>query len=217
MKRLGLVVLPLLLAACGGTGSLPSASRFEAEAGLSGARIDAQIVRVVDKASGAPKRTETRFTLTQPQVRFITRAGSIGGTVVRAEVEILDGSGNRFADVNGLYIQSFSARVLPGWACTDAAGIAQPAADPYACPAASRVGYARPQTFTEPGNNATVQLVIPNVGEVAIDACVVGPCPANLAMNVAFSVLDDNRGTHTVRIDKSPIPVYRVSDTTVEE
>jgi hypothetical protein len=216
MKRLGLAVLPLLLAACGGTG-LPTGTRFEAEAGISGARIDAQIVRVIDKASGMPKRTETRFVLTQPQVRFVTRAGSIGGTVQRAEVEITDGSGNRFADVGGLYIQSFSAQLLPGWACTNAAGTAQPDVNPYTCPATSRVGYPRPQVFAEAGNNGSVQLVSPNAAEVALDDCVVGPCPANLTMSVQFTVLDDNRGTSVIKVEKSPIPVYRVSDTTVEE
>lgn len=216
MKRVGLFVMPLLLAACGGTG-LPTGAQFAAEAGVSGARIDAQIVRIVDKTSGTLKRTETRLELVQPQVRFVTHAGSIGGTVQQAEVEILDSSGNRFASVNGLYIQAFSARLLPGWACTDAAGAAQPSVDPYSCAAASRVGYPRAQVFPEAGNNAAVQLVVPNIGETAIADCTVGPCPASLAMNVQFTVLDDNKRTNVIKIDKSPIPVYRISDSTVEE
>lgn len=216
MKRRGLFVLPMLLAACTTTG-LPTGAAFEAEASLSGARIDAQIVRKVDKTTGELKDIETRFVLIQPQVRFLTRAGSIGGTVQKAEVEIIDGSGNRFADVNGTYLQSFSAQLLPGWACTNAAGTAQPEVNPYTCAAASRVAYPRAQTFPESTNNGSVQLVIPNVAEVAIDDCTVGPCPANLAMNVQFTVVDDNRGTQVLKVERSPIPVYRVSDTTVEE
>ncbi|GAA5532973.1 hypothetical protein [Deinococcus aluminii] len=216
MRKLGLFALPLLLAACGGTG--PSLGQaFSAQAGVSGAQVDVTIVRVYDKATGAFKYNETAYRLTQPQVTFTILAGSVGGRVTEAQVTVNDQSGNRYADVNGQYIQNFNARLKQGYACPDSSGNAAPGSDPDTCAAASRVPITRQQTFPEANNNGTIQLVTPRIAEYAVQDCVDGACPANLSMNVTFSVTDDLNRAQTVSVSKAPIVVYRVSDTRREE
>lgn len=213
MKKLALLALCLSLAACSPNGG----SNFDVAASVSGAEIDVTIKRIYDKETKAFKGTDVNFVYKQPQVTFLTKAGSVGGTVTKATVSVTDSSGNLYNDVNGKYTQSFVARILPGWACTTPEGAADPSADPATCSFTDKVAVTRSQVFPDEASNASVQLLIPSVGEQASDDCVEGPCPANLSLNITFTVQDDLGNIHTISTNKSPVLVNRVSDTTVEE
>ncbi|UQN06600.1 hypothetical protein [Deinococcus sp. QL22] len=208
-----LLALPLLLASCGSV----TGSQFSSQASVSGARIEVTIKRVYDKTSKELKRIESLFVMTQPQVSFMTQAGSVGGKIVSAQVTVNDESGNRYADTSGQYVQNFGDRIWQGYACKSAAGVVTPEVDPDTCTFVNKVEYTRQQTFPTGTNGGTIQLVTPRIGETATDDCINGPCPANLSMNVTFNIVDDLGRSQTLPVVKAPIPVFRISDTGVEE
>lgn len=215
-KSLISLAIPFLLAACGSINSSIGAG-FSAQAGLSRARIDVTIVRVYDQKTGSFKYYDSVFTLTQPAITFTMPAGTIGGRVTSAAITISDSSGNRYGDIDGQYTQSFNARLIQGYACSGTSGAPIVDSDPDSCTAANRVAMTRQQTFPESNNNSTVQLLIPRIAEVALQDCEEGPCPANLSMAVAFTIIDDLNRNQIVTTSRIPIPVYRVSDTRREE
>ncbi|ANE43277.1 hypothetical protein SU48_05280 [Deinococcus puniceus] len=208
-----LFALPLLLASCGSV----TGSQFSSQASVSGARIDVTIKRVFDKTSGQLKRIESLFVMNQPQVTFITRAGSVGGKIMSAQITVNDESGNRYADTSGQYVQNFGDRLWQGYACKAADGTVNAALDPDTCTFVNKVEYTRQQTFPTANNAGTIQLLTPRIGETATDDCINGPCPANLSMNVTFNIVDDLGRSQTLPVVKAPIPVFRISDTGVEE
>jgi hypothetical protein len=208
-----LIALPLLLASCGSV----TGSQFSSQASVSGARIDVTIKRVYDKTSKQLKRIDSTFVMTQPQVSFITRAGSVGGRIVSAQITVNDESGNRYAENSGQYIQNFGDRLWQGYACKATDGTVNTAVDPETCTFVNRVEYTRQQTFPNGSNAGTVQLLAPRIGETATGDCIDGPCPANLSMNITFNIVDDLGRSQTLPVVKAPIPVFRISDTGVEE
>lgn len=208
-----LIAFPLLLASCGSV----TGSQFSSQASVSGARIEVTIQRVYDKTTKELKRIESRFVMTQPQVSFITRAGSVGGRIVNAQITVNDESGNRYADTSGQYVQNFGDRIWQGYACKTAAGLVTPEVDPETCTFVNRTEYTRQQTFPNGNNAGTIQLLAPRIGETATADCIEGPCPANLSMNVTFNIVDDLGNSQTLPVVKAPITVFRISDTGVEE
>jgi len=113
MKRLGLVVLPLLLAACGGTGT-PLSAQVGMTANLVGADITSNLTVKRDAATGQVTGLSIRQTSTQPTLRVAVAPSSLGVTINEIEVSVVDAAGITYSSV---VKQSFAERVPSGYAC----------------------------------------------------------------------------------------------------
>lgn len=155
MKRLGLLALPLLLAACNNTSlHVPSGSVFDPRIGGGDMSIVYQRTytanRVWVKSSYKLER--------QPSITAISPAGSVGGIIESVEVAVYDQNGKLINlnpskpgkptetrhTVNNPYTTGYIAPILGGWACKNSTtGFIEPAVDTLTCPTDRLVGYQR--------------------------------------------------------------------------
>lgn len=193
-KVLGVALGLIILTSCtnGGFGT-----GFDVAAGISGTNVNVEIT-YVEGTDGNPKVNETHYTLTQPTVTFITQAGSLGATVESADITIMDGSGNIYADVAGKYTQSFAVNIPSGWSCsatttTEAVGCANPV----------------PVRKVTTAGIPTMQLISAQVAEkVAADCGSAFGCVKNLRADIIFKAIDTNGARHNIVSKNVPITVY---------
>lgn len=122
MKRLGLVALPLLLAACGGTGT-PLSPQVGMTANLVGASITSNLTVRRDASTGQVTGLSIRQTSTSPTLRVVVAPGSLGVTINAVEVTVVDAAGITYSNV---IKQSFAERVPSGYACKATPEATQP-------------------------------------------------------------------------------------------
>lgn len=197
-KASTILALALGLTACGQGGLEPG---FNVVGGVNGAKIDVEVIYARD-ASGNLIVKENNFVLQQPSVSFVAQAGSLGGTVHSATVTMKDSSGNLYGDQAGKYSQSFTANIIPGWACVtdDVPDLESP---PVGC---TNPVVVQRVTTPDPKNS---QLISPQVAQQAAADCASAfGCVTNLKADILFGVRD-NRGTErTVAVNNVPVSVY---------
>lgn len=145
MKRLGLLALPLLLAACNNTSlHVPSGSVFDPRIGGGDMSIVYQRTytanRVWVKSSYKLER--------QPRITAISPAGSVGGIIESVEVAVYDQNGKLMPlspiskdptmprpKVNNPYTTSYTALIPNGWGCKNSVtDVLEPVVDSVTCP-----------------------------------------------------------------------------------
>ncbi|MDR6216469.1 hypothetical protein [Deinococcus soli (ex Cha et al. 2016)] len=197
MKKLSLLALPLMLAACTNTatpqiGMTPS---------INGADITVDVTVTYDD-SGTPTSISSLTTTTQPSVNFNVAPSSLGMTLTGYEVKVVDSAGTQFAGTEGQYARAFSARVAGGYACKNGTAV------DYAtdqCDFANKVPYARTVQVGQ------IPLLVDAISEEARDMYVSAfpdeMCPT-LRMNVTFTGYDDlNRVITPITVTNAPIQV----------
>lgn len=160
MKRLGLLALPLLLAACNNTSlHVPSGSVFDPRIGGGDMSI---VYQRTYNAKGQWVKSSYQLKR-QPSITAITPAGSVGGIIESVEVAVYDQNGKLMplnpADpnapaearhkVNNPYTTGYTALIPSGWGCKNAAtGLIEPFVDTLTCPTDRLGGYPRWTTLS---------------------------------------------------------------------
>ena len=119
MKTMMVGVLALGLAACN-QGGLNIGQGFGIDANLSGGSVKVAVTQVIDATTGAFKRYDSTYTLTEPTAIFNTSPQSVGLKLQGFTVEVLDNAGARYGDDQGKYQRSVSYVIQPGLICTTA-------------------------------------------------------------------------------------------------
>lgn len=228
MKKLGLIVLPLILAAC--NGGFKTGATFAGE--VTGVGEDIAYYYNYKSVNG--ERVFMGYSyelLQQPKIVFTNPAGSIGATFSEAEVTIYDQAG-KVVDLGesvpgtrvlNPYTVSFPARVIPAWACVTSAGAPDPQVDPSSCIPANRTPFTRQVTYPAEGN------VVGSPTPITVDKTV-GVMTVNIAerltqiahsnenhvfngyMIINFKGKDDNQNPVTLRSKAINLGVHRGPD-----
>ncbi|WP_291427045.1 hypothetical protein, partial [Deinococcus sp.] len=171
----------------------------------------------------------------QPAVTFINHAGSVGASLSTATITIVD-QNNKIIDFGNLpdgthisnpYVQSFPARLIPGWACTTtASGTTQINAnvDPNSCTGNMREGYERIVTYPSEGNITTgaptqnngsrVELISRDISGALFELSLYNRSTFNAAMIVEFSGTDDMRRPIKLKTERIALNVFQGADVT---
>lgn len=125
MRKLGLFVLPMLLAACGGTG-LNLGQGFEMTAALTGTQVAVDVVNVyaknADGSRGAYLYSRVdKYTPTAGTLNVEVRGGSLGFTAQKVTVKYTDASGNPLDDSAATFNNSVAFTVPGGYTCPNGA------------------------------------------------------------------------------------------------
>lgn len=202
MKKLSLLALPLLLAACTDfTKTTPVGPQVGMTPSINGADITVD-VEVKYDANGVPESLSSLTTTTQPTVNFNVSASSLGMTLTGYSVKVMDSAGTQFAGPDGQYTRSFSARVPGGYACKNGTTTDYTTDQ---CDYVNKVPYARTVQVGQ------IPLLVDAISEEArrmyVDAFPDEMCPT-LRMNVTFTGYDDlNRVITPITVTNAPIQV----------
>lgn len=197
MKKLSLLTLPLLLAACTNTATPPVGMTPS----INGADIKVDATVTYD-ASGNPTSISVLTTTTQPTVNFNVAPSSLGMTLTGYEVKVMDSAGTQFAGTEGQYSRSFSARVAGGYACKNGTTVDYTTDQ---CDFVNKVPYARTVQLGQ------IPLLVDAISREArnmfVSAFPDDMCPT-LRMNVTFTGYDDlNRVITPITVTNAPIQV----------
>lgn len=234
MKRLSLLALPLLLAACGGNG-FPTGASFSASAGGTGAAVGYHYIYTENE--GVREYVGTVLDpIQQANITTTVHAGSVGASITTASIQIVDQNSQPLdlgklpdgAAVSNPYVQSFPARLMPGWACLVLDEAGNPTTqvdaekDPGTCAANQRVGYTRIEYY--PNTAGPIQnpegtdpppipdLISQNVASRLAQIAAQSDKTFNGAMIVTFSGIDDNRRPVSFKSERIALNVYRSPD-----
>ena len=186
MKGMMVGVVALGLAACN-QGGLNIGQGFSIDANLSGASVTVAVTQVVDAATGAFKRYDSTYTLTEPTAIFNASPQSVGLKVQGFTVEVLDNAGARYGDDQGKYQRSVSYVVQPGFTCATAATTLDNCAP--SAKVASKVS-------TPIGS---VPLVTDRIASLITSDCETTGCPT-LKLKVTFTGTDDAGRSQTLTV-----------------
>ncbi|GGL99889.1 hypothetical protein [Deinococcus aerophilus] len=207
MKKLSLLALPLILAACGETG-VNVGQGFGMTAALNGTEVSADVVNVYSKNAdgtrGAYVGSEVKaYKSTQGNLNFQVQAASLGLTITSAKIVYTDASGTPFAAPSNVFNISMILKVPEGYVCPSNAA---------SCTYTDKT--ATPVTFGEPGAN--LYLLSEQAAIAAADSCVDGSAAlapgqggcAEVRMNITLSGQDTLGTIRTVTIPQAQVRVY---------
>lgn len=207
MKKLSLLVLPLILAACGETG-VNVGQGVSMTAALIGTEVGADVVNVyaknADGTRGAYMGSEVKvYRPTQGALNFEVKAGSLGMTITSAKVVYTDASGTPFAAPSNTFNTTLNIKVPEGYVCPGGA---------TTCTFTEKT--ATPVTFTAPANE--LYLLSEQAAIAAADSCVDGSAVlasgqgacAEVRMNITLTGQDALGTTRTINIPQAQVRVY---------
>ncbi|ADV67320.1 hypothetical protein [Deinococcus maricopensis] len=197
----------LALTACTPGGGVNIGQGFAMDGSLAQAEIAVDLVYVLDSA-GNVVDGETSYVVTQPVVTFNVKPQSVGLNLTSADVEILDESGNRYADIAGRYLRNYSARVPGGFTC----GTSE--ADTDQCAPAQKTPIAR--AYRPASQSGSLPLIGDEVGRRVAQDCFTGDCPT-LKMRVIFNGTDEANRPQSVNVPAANLIVRVNSVTTKKE
>lgn len=200
-KLLTALALPLLLAACGGTGS-PLSAQVGMSASLTGADITSDLTITRDATTGQVTGLSIEQTSTQPVLRVMVAPSSLGVTFTGIEATVVDAAGITYASV---IRQSFAERAPSGYACKATPEATQPILPPTdQCDYALKVPYARTVDVASlPLIDATTTRQVAD--DFARRYTDPSACP-DLSLNIRLFGYDDlNRPIAPLVISRAPI------------
>ncbi|GGQ98392.1 hypothetical protein [Deinococcus ruber] len=204
MKALMGAVLMLGLAACNSGGGLNIGQGFNIDANLTGASVRTAITQVVDSTTGAVKRYESTYTLTQPNAIFNVGPQSVGMTLQGFTVEVLDNAGTRYGDDQGKYQRSVSYVVQPGFICSTAGTTLDN------CAPSAKVASKVATTI------GSLPLVTDRIAALIVNDCETTGCPT-LKLKVTFSGTDDAGRAQTLTVVSADLASSVSSFSTIKE
>ena len=202
MKKLSLLALPLLLAACTDpTKTPPVGPQVGMTPSINGADIKVDATVTYD-ASGTPTSISVLTTTTQPTVNFNVAPSSLGITLNGYTVKVMDSAGTQFAGTEGQYSRAVSVRVPGGYACKSGTAIDYSTDQ---CDYVNKVPY--PRTVQVGQIPLLVDAISRTARDMFVAAFPADMCPT-LRMNVTFTCYDDlNRVITPITVTNAPIQV----------
>lgn len=212
MKKLALLIPPLILGACGQTG-VNIGQSFGMTAALTGTEVGADVVNVyaknADGTRGAYLGSEVKaYQPKQGNLGIQVQAASLGLTITAAKVLYTDSSGAPFAGTSSVFNTSLNLKVPEGYVCP--AGAADCTfTDKTAVPVAFEAAGANLYLLSEQAAIAAANSCV--TGSSAVSA---GPggC-AEVRMNITLTGRDSLGGTRTVNIPQAQVRVFVASVT----
>lgn len=193
MKKIGLLALPLVLAACGSGGVSMSKVAITATLGGGGVVVD----RLIDAKNGTINGYSN--VITQPTLQFNVLPGSLGVTFDSYTLQLQDENGALFSNVQ--YTRSMSFHVMGGWKCGDDTTTTY-------CDSSTKQPYGRTVTFGD-ADGKTGNIFLSEIGNTIVDYfSTTGECPKFLRADITLNGFDDNNKRITpITIDDANIPV----------
>lgn len=207
MKKLSLLALPIILAACGET-SVNVGQGVSMTAALSGTEVAADVVNIyaknADGSRGVYLGSDVKvYRPTQGNLNFQVKAGSLGLTITSAKVVYTDASGAPFAAPSNIFNITTNIKVPEGYVCPGGA---------TTCTFAEKT--ATPVTFTAPANElyllsepAAIAAAASCVDGSAVLASGQGAC-AEVRMNITLTGQDTLGTPRTINIPQAQVRVY---------
>lgn len=207
MKKLALLILPLILGACGQTG-VNIGQSFGMTAALTGTEVGADVVNVysknADDTRGAYIGSEVKtYRPRQGNLSIQVQAASLGLTITAAKVLYTDSSGAPFAGTSSVFNTSLNLKVPEGYTCAEGAAT---------CTFTDKT--AVPMNFEQAGEN--LYLLSEQAAIAAANSCLGGSSAvssgpggcAEVRMNITLTGRDTLGNTRTVNIPQAQVRVF---------